>query len=400
MTDEEDLDVEGMKGFKKDAHKQFHIWKDIWTKGVRSEDDDPIFVYGHMVKYLIEPDQTPFLDLLGGGGFTPHGHGNRVIGEAIVAMGNQAIQTSDRGDHAYAATAEFMSEVEDNLALGDSPAWQFASSETEAFLILMEALHEQCESVLVVNGPQRWPANSKTRHWSNLHSLTPGNPLWKQMARSEKVAIVVYPVNPETFEVVDQTTLSLIESLRSQKDVFLVWDLSVTAGWTRELFDVHPGADAVMLGGPLGGGMPFGAIVSREPLPFPESGRWSATAGNALVSQMGLHAMILARGNEVRDRYDLLVSAVGKELETIQTMLPEVVREITGGGLLGGFRLSSAAEAHRVYSGLKDRGVLVGSLGLDRSIVTFRVARTTDPHDVAELFDKIFEILIEERDDR
>ena len=96
----------------------------------------------------------------------------------------------------------------------------------------------------------------------------------------------------------------------------------------------------------------------------------------------------------------LLVGAVGKELETIQTMLPEVVREITGGGLLGGFRLSSREEAYRVHSGLKGRGVLVGSLGLDRSIVTFRVARTTDPHDVEELFDKIFEILIEERDEK
>lgn len=390
------LEHEGMKGFRKRAHKQFLIWKDAWVKGVRSRDDDPIFAYGHMIKYLIEPDQTPFLDLLGGGGFMPHGHGNTVIGQALVSMRNQAVQTSDRGDHVYAATAEFMMKAEEHLGF-EQPAWQFANSENEAFLLLMEAFDKSGHSVLVVNGPKSWPQESSGRAWSNIHNLSPGNLLWKQVSRSEKIALVVYPVNPETFEVVDHGTLGLIESIKSQKDVTLVWDLSVSAGWTREPLDVNPNADAVLLGGSLGGGMSFGAVVSREPLQFPESGRWSATAGNALVTQMGLHALLLSEGDEVRDRYDLLVSAVGKELETIQTMLPEVVREITGGGLLGGFRLSSTEEAYRVFGGLRDRGVLVGSLGLDRSIVTFRVARTTDPHDVSELFDKVFEILTEER---
>lgn len=380
--------------FRERRHKQFDVWRDTWVKGTGSEDSDPTFVHGHMIKYLIEPDHTPFLDLLGGGGFTPHSHGNSVIGHSLASMANQAWQTSDRGDHAYAATAEFMYKVESHLPF-PQPAWQFANSESEAFLLLMEALHAKYDSVLVVNGPQGWPANSKIRYWGNLHSLSPDNLLWKQIARAESAAVVVYPVNPETFEVVDTTTLSLIDSLRGQKDTCLVWDLSVSAGWTRDPLDVHPEADAVLLGGSLGGGLPFGAVVSRERLPFPESGRWSATAGNALVTQMGLHSLLLCEGDEVRERYDLLVAALGKELENIQLMLPEVVREVIGGGLLGSFRLSSVEEARRVVEGLRDRGVLVGSLGIPRGIVTFRVNRFTDPHDVSELFDKVFEILTE-----
>lgn len=375
-----------------ELHKQFGIWKRAWVSGVNPEDDDPIFAYGHMIKYLIEPDHTPFLDLLGGGGFIPHGHANKIIGTAITEMAGQAIQTSDKGDHVYAATAELMMQVEGHLGW-ESPAWQFANSENEAFLLLMEALRESYRKIIVINGPSRWPQKSSGQFWESKESMSAMD------FASEDTAVVVYPVNPETFEVVSTSTLTMLEGFRGQGNM-VVWDLSVTAGWTRDPLDVNPYADAVILGGSLGGGAPFGAVVSRERLPFPEAGRWSATAGNALITQMGLHSLLETEGREARDRYDLLVEAVGRELETIQTMLPEVVREITGGGLLGGFRLSSREEAYRVHSGLKGRGVLVGSLGLDRSIVTFRVARTTDPHDVSELFDKVFEILIEERDEK
>lgn len=388
-------DLGQSEDFRKRALKQFDTWRDTWVHGTGSKDPDPVYPHGHMIKYLIEPDHTPLLDLLGGGGFTPHGHGNRVIGTALAKMANQAWQTSDRGDHAYSATAELMTKVEEHLPFGD-PRWKFANSEAESFLLLMETFAKSGREVVVVNGPQAWPYDSSNRSWSNLPGLSPGNLLWKQIAREDKIAIVLYPVNSETFEVVSESTLGFIDSIKSQKDVTLVWDLSVSAGWTREPLDVHPDADAVILGGALGGGLPFGAIVSSEALPFPDSGRWSATAGNALVTQLGLHALLLSEGNEARDRYDVLVAAVGREVETLQTQLPGIVREVTGGGLLGGLKLNSVEEARRVVDRLKDRGVLVGSLGVHRGVVTFVVSRSTDPHDVTELFDKMFEILTEE----
>lgn len=384
-----------MNGYKARAHKQFAAWRKTWADGTGSEDKEPVYPYGHMLKYLIEPDHTVFLDLLGGGGFTPHGHGNKIIGTAMGKMVNQAYQTSDRGDHVYSATAEFMNKVEEYLKF-DSHNWRLASSETEAFLLLMEALTTKYDAVLVVNGPERWPATSQFRTWNNLHDLSPGNLLWKQISRSDSIGIVVYPVNPETFRVVDHRTLSLIDSIKSQKDVGLIWDLSVTAGWTREPFDVSPSADGVILGGSLGGGLPFGAVVTKEPLPFPESGRWSATAGNALTAQLGLHSMMQDEGDKARDRYDELAAAVGREVETLQTQLPEVVREVTGGGMMVGLVLNSVAQAEKVVYGLRDRGVLVGTLGIQRGVVPFIVNRMTDPHDVSELFDKIFEILTEE----
>lgn len=392
----EDKD-EGMKDWRKRAHKQFSIWKDAWVRGTGSKDPEPTYPYGHMIKYLIEPDHTPFLDLLGGGGFVPHGPAHEVLKEAFAKMANQAYQTSDRGDHVYSATAEFMMKIEEHLPskLKDA-AWQLASSENEAFLLLMGALSEGHDEVVVINGPAGWPNQAQHRSWSTVTHLHPDTPAWRSIGRAKKVALVVYPVNPESFEVVDGTTLALIESVRGQADVTLVWDLTVTAGWTREVLDVHPEADAVILGGAYGGGLPFGAVASAERLPFPESGRWSATAGNALTTQLGLHVLLLCEGDEARDRYDELVAAVGREVEVLQTQLPGIVRTVTGGGLLVGLGLNSIQEADRVVKGLKDRGVLVGSLGVPRGSVTFRVARTVAPHDVSELFDKIFEILTEE----
>lgn len=387
MTDKEDYKVR--------AHKQFDAWRDTWVRGTGSEDPDPIYPYGHMIKYLIEPDHTPILDLLGGGGFVPHGHGNLVIGTALSKMSQQAYQTSDRGDHVYSATAEFMVKVEEHLPFSE-PYWRFCSSENEAFLLLMEALSADYEQIVVINGPRGWPQESRSRYWDNVTGLSPDSSAWKGIGRSSKTAIVVYPVNPETFEVVDETTLGLIDALRGQTDITLVWDLSVTAGWTREPLDVHPEANIVLLGGALGGGLPFGAVVSTDKIEFPSPGRWSAGAGNALTTQLGLHALLLTEGDEARDRYDLLAAAVGKEVENLQTQLPEIIRGVTGGGLLGGLQLASIAEADRVVRGLKDNGVLVGTLGVPRGVVTFLVARTTDPHDVAELFDKIFDILTEE----
>ena len=376
--------------FQKRRHRQFDLWKDTWVKGTGSADEDPIFVYGHMIKYLIEPDHTPFLDLLGGGGFIPHAHGNRVIGEALGKMSGQAYQTSDRGDHAYAATAEFMTKVEEHLPIKGG-SWQFASSENEAFLLLMEALQAKYDVVVVVNGPRGWPNMGSHATWDWTERISHSSTWW----RMSEVAFVVYPVNPETFERVDPTTLALIDAASDDPTNVVFWDTTVTAGWIREPFDVPPFAGGVLIGGALGGGLPLGAVVSRDALEYPKSGRWSATAGNALACQLGLHALLLCEGDEVRDRYDLLVSALGKELEEIQLQFPEVVREIVGGGLLGGFRLSSVEEAQRVVIGLRDRGVLVGSLGIPWGIVTFRVSRSTDPHDVSELFDKVFEILTE-----
>lgn len=387
MSDEED--------YKARAQKQFAAWRDTWVRGTSSPDPDPVYPYGHMIKYLIEPDHTPFLDLLGGGGFIPHGHGNRVIGTALTKMAGQAYQTSDRGDHVYSATAEFMTKVEEHLPFSE-PSWQFASSETEAFLLLMEALAVEHEHIVVVNGPRSWPHEAKYRHWTTVTELRPEGAAWRGIGRAYRPAIVVYPVNPETFQVVDETTLTLVDALQGQTDLTLIWDLSVSAGWTREPLDVHPGANAVLLGGSLGGGLPFGAVVSTDRIEFPESGRWSATAGNALTTQLGLHALLLCEGDEARDRYDLLAAAVGREVETIQTQLPEIVRGVTGGGLLGGLVLRSVEEANRVVRTLKERGVLVGSLGVGRRTVTFMVGRSTDPHDVSELFDKIFGILTEE----
>lgn len=388
--------MSGMRDWKERAHKQFSTWRDTWVRGLGAEDADPIYPYGHMIKYLIEPDHTPFLDLLGGGGFVPHGHGNQVVGTALSKMANQAWQTSDRGDHVYSATAEFMTKVEEHLPFG-SPSWQFANSESEAFLLLMDALAVEHEYILVVNGPRSWPNDSGHRGWRITSEIHPDGNVFRGIGKCDHVAILVYPVNPESFEVVDPTTLALLDTIRGQTHRFtLIWDLSVTAGWTREPLDIHPGADAVLLGGALGGGLPFGAVVSRGHLPFPESGRWSATAGNALVTQMGLHVLLLGEGDKARDRYDELVGAVGREVEDLQTQLPEMVREVTGGGLLVGLQLNSVHEADRVVRGLKERGVLVGSLGIPRGVVTFRVTRTTDPHDVSELFDKVFDILTEE----
>ena len=385
--------MSGMRDWKERAHKQFSTWRDTWVRGLGAEDADPIYPYGHMIKYLIEPDHTPFLDLLGGGGFVPQGHGNQVVGTALSKMANQAYQTSDRGDHVYSATAEFMTKVEEHLPFG-SPSWQFASSENEAFLLLMEAVRYKYRRVLVINGPGAWPNAGGHVHWSKTDRIFPGGP-WSTLDIQD-TAFVVFPVNPETFEVVSPNTLAMLDVFIQDDSNTLVWDLSVTAGWTREVLDVHPQADAVLLGGALGGGLPFGAVVSRKRLPFPDSGRWSATAGGALPTQLGLHVLLLGEGNQARDRYDELVGAVGREVEDLQTQLPEMVREVTGGGLLVGFKLNSVQEADRMVRGLKERGVLVGSLGIPRGVVTFRVTRTTDPHDVSELFDKVFDILTEE----
>ena len=64
--------------------------------------------------------------------------------------------------------------------------------------------------------------------------------------------------------------------------------------------------------------------------------------------------------------------------------------------MMVGLVLNSVAQAEKVVYGLRDRGVLVGTLGIQRGVVPFIVNRMTDPHDVSELFDKIFEILTEE----
>jgi acetylornithine/succinyldiaminopimelate/putrescine aminotransferase len=128
--------------------------------------------------------------------------------------------------------------------------------------------------------------------------------------------------------------------------------------------------DVVSLAKALGGGLPIGALIARADLSF-GPGEHGSTFGGGPVPSSAARAVLDTIADE-----DLLgnVRAMGALLRgDVKRLAPsDTLVEIRGEGLLLGFQVAAPAEAARVVSGLRARGVLASTAGLD-------VVRCTPP---------------------
>jgi 4-aminobutyrate aminotransferase-like enzyme len=166
--------------------------------------------------------------------------------------------------------------------------------------------------------------------------------------------------------------------------------------WGYEADDVMP--DIVTMGKPMGNGHPLSAIVTRRDLVerFSKSGHYFNTFGGNPVSCAAGLAVLDIIENEGLQQNAL---KVGKRIvEGIRSLADkhECIGDVRGSGFFLALELVSdrdqrtpdRALADRIVNGLRDRGVLTGSIGPDDNILKFRppmVLSDSDADDMLEI---------------
>lgn len=186
---------------------------------------------------------------------------------------------------------------------------------------------------------------------------------------SDTAAVLLEPVQHEAGVVVpDASYLPAVRRLCDEVGALLILDeIKTGMGKTGEMFacsavDVVP--DILVLGKSLSGGViPIGALVGRRrlwrrfSLSFPMSA--SSYAGNVLACRSALTAIrILEEGDlleECEEKGRILLDG----LREVAGMYPEVVRDVSGTGLLLGVTAADSQKALDLARQLIERGVLV-----------------------------------------
>jgi putrescine aminotransferase len=170
------------------------------------------------------------------------------------------------------------------------------------------------------------------------------------------------------------------ESTHHHNVLLIADEVQTGFGRTGKLWGVDHWAvtpDIITLGKSFGGGvMPISAFCSTEeiwqvmmdPNPFIHT---TTTGGGALACSAAIAAIYIT----MRDR--LWEDAASKgdylipKLKSLAAMYPQVIRDITGRGLLIGIHFHTPEVGYRVAAGLFKRGVLVA--GTLTSAITIRI---------------------------
>lgn len=179
----------------------------------------------------------------------------------------------------------------------------------------------------------------------------------------------------------DKKYLKHIRTLCDKNNILLIYD-EIQCGLGRlgtkfayQHFGVEP--DVLLLGKPLGGGLPISALITKKcfskVLKINDHG--STFGGNPVASQAGI--ILLEKLQDVKfiKHIQNISKYLKQKLENVAKKYPEVVREIRGIGLLIGIELRKTPD--NIVEKCLDKGLIV-------SMVNGNVLRLTPPYIIKE----------------
>ncbi len=179
----------------------------------------------------------------------------------------------------------------------------------------------------------------------------------------------------------DKKYLKHIRTLCDKKNILLIYD-EIQCGLGRlgtkfayQHFGVEP--DVLLLGKPLGGGLPISALITKncfsKVLKINDHG--STFGGNPVASQAGIILLEKLQDAKFIKHIQNISKYLKQKLENVAKKYPEVVREIRGIGLLIGIELKKTPD--NIVEKCLDKGLIV-------SVVNDNVLRLTPPYIIKE----------------
>lgn len=189
-------------------------------------------------------------------------------------------------------------------------------------------------------------------------------------------AVILEPIQAEGgINVPDKNYLPKVREICDKKGILLILDEVQTGiGRTGKLFayehfGIEP--DIMTLAKGLGGGIPIGAILTKEEIAsaFTSKTHASTFGGNpvACASAVATLETVLEDGY-LLDYCQRMSKYFMKKLNSIKDKYPEKIKEIRGMGLLIGVELTFSAT--EIVKKCMEKGLLIGTAG-DGSVIRF-----------------------------
>jgi acetylornithine/N-succinyldiaminopimelate aminotransferase len=330
--------------------------------------------------WLIASDGRRYLDFIAGIGVSAIGHGNPEVLEAIVAQARRHLHVMVYGEYVIESQVmlarrlvELMPRPLDRVYFTNSGAEAIECALKVArkftgragFVAFDGAYHGDTMGALALAG---------NRAMREPFGALPGPVIhlpFDDVGALDKIdstvaAVIVEPVQAEGGVRIPDT--GFLRALRDQCDrtgAMLVFDEVLTGfGRTGRMFALeHFGVvpDIVVMAKALGGGLPLGALCSRNEIldtlsHDPPLGHITTFGGHPLSSAAGLASLEVI----VRERLWERAATIGREIiRRILAMRAPEIAAVRGLGMIVGIDFRDSSMAHRFVAAALGRGLIV-----------------------------------------
>ena len=393
---------------------------DLFRQNVAQTSDAPIGLEISRAdgSWLVATDGRRYLDFIAGIGVSALGHGNREVLDAIAAQARRHLHIMVYGEYVIESQVMLARRLVELLPRPLERVY-FTNSGAEAIECALKVARK-------FTGRAGFVAFDGAYHGDTMGALAlAGNPAMREpfgalpgpvrhlpfadegaLAKidSTVAAVVVEPVQAEGGVRIPEA--GYVRALRERCDrvgALLIFD-EVLTGFARtgrmfalEHFGVVP--DIVVMAKALGGGLPLGALCSRDELlgtlsHDPPLGHITTFGGHPLSCAAGLAALNVI----VRDNLCERAASLGKEIvqRLFAIRAPEIAA-VRGLGMIIGIEFRDAALAHRFVAATLARGVIVNwTLNAD-NVVRLAPVLTIAPDEIDFAFGAMKQALDEIR---
>ncbi len=330
--------------------------------------------------WLITSDGRRYLDFIAGIGVSALGHGNPEVLEAIAAQARRHLHVMVYGEYVIESQVMLARRLAELLPHPLERVY-FTNSGAEAIECALKVARK-------FTGRAGFVAFDGAYHGDTMGALAlAGNPAMREpfgalpgpvthlpfddesslhKIDSKVAAVVVEPVQAEGGVRIPE--IGFIRAIRERCDragALLIFDEVLTGfGRTGRMFALeHFGVvpDIVVMAKALGGGLPLGALCSRDEVlgtlaHDPPLGHITTFGGHPLSCAAGLASLNVI----MRERLHERAATIGKEIvrRVLAMRAPEIVA-VRGLGMIIGIEFRDAALAHRFVAETLTRGVIV-----------------------------------------
>ena len=330
--------------------------------------------------WLVASDGRRYLDFIAGIGVSALGHGNPEVLEAIAAQARRHLHVMVYGEYVIESQVTLARRLVKLLPRPLERVY-FTNSGAEAIECAMKVARK-------FTGRAGFVAFDGAYHGDTMGALAlAGNPAMREpfgalpgpvthlpfddrsaldKIDSTVAAVVVEPGQAEGGVRIPET--GFIRAIRERCDragALLIFDEVLTGfGRTGKMFALeHFGVvpDIVVMAKALGGGLPLGALCSRNEVlgtlsHDPPLGHITTFGGHPLSCAAGLVSLDVI----VRDRLHERAATIGKEIvRRLQAMRAPEIAAVRGLGMIIGIEFRDAAMAHRFVAETLAHGVIV-----------------------------------------
>ena len=353
--------------------------------------------------WLVASDGRRYLDFIAGIGVSALGHGNPEVLEAIAAQARRHLHVMVYGEYVIESQVMLARRLVELLPRPLDRVY-FTNSGAEAIECAMKVARK-------FTGRAGFVAFDGAYHGDTMGALALcGNPAMREpfgalpgpvrhlpfddQSALDKIdstiaAVVIEPIQAEGGVRIPE--VGFIRAIRERCDragAILVFDEVLTGfGRTGKMFALeHFGVvpDIIVMAKALGGGLPLGALCSRNEIldtlsHDPPLGHITTFGGHPLSCAAGLASLNVI----VREHLYEGAATIGKDLvRLLLAMRAPEVASVRGLGMLVGIEFRDAAVAHQFVAATLERGVIVNwTLNAD-NVVRLAPALTITPDEV------------------